>query len=700
MSGIDKYTKSLLHFNDLPTLDATGREWTKSGSPALNSSIKKIGNNSLYLNGSSYLTTPVNDDLNFSTGDFTIDWWEYRTVDTYGHAILSIATSPTDNTNNAFSVGWTNFNATVCAYISSTGSSWDILGNFSMGTAIINTWTHYALVRSGSTFKSYQNGINISTATSSSNFVMPGNLYIGARGNINFTGNIDEFRISKGIARWTANFTPQTTPYEVDQYTKVLMHMEPQTYKDEVGKIWTPSGIPQTTVTQSKFGGKSILFNGVNQCLATPAITDFDFGANSFTIDWWEYRTNISNAGNGVFSNASKLGLHVGGIESGNVTAYASSNGSSWDIINGLSLGTPDLNVWSHRAIVRNGNTFYGFKNGTLISTITVASALVIYFSGGTTTVGCYQDNNGINQYWFNGYIDEFRISKGIARWTTAFTPPVLPYSKIRFLAKTDDGHYHAYLNSVWTDLGTVSNNVDLKTLFLSNEVLDPVDLVSLNLLSPSNKIKECCYQENINEALLANKNIAIPKAQFVQELNDIDLKGISYLDWIKVNNGDTSFEVGGGKLRMVVSRDSGKTWWSYILDSTTNTYSWQQVMDTTNIADGTFDTINIKRFIPSDSAMNRIITNGMTVDTFNNQVPWNAWTLDQGYKTVRVGYALSIDASTNVALSDTLSYQYDGVGDWMIATANIHYEVRTKNNSHTIKWLDKIGGTRVKINY
>jgi hypothetical protein len=77
--------------------------------------------------------------------------------------------------------------------------------------------------------------------------------------------------------------------------------------------------------------------------------------------------------------------------------------------------------TWTHIAVVRNGNTITGYKDGV---------------SGGSQTnaAACDSGGNGINigrnsTEHFNGWIDELRVSKGVARWTNNFTPHASAYS-------------------------------------------------------------------------------------------------------------------------------------------------------------------------------------------------------------------------------------------------------------------------------
>ena len=101
---------------------------------------------------------------------------------------------------------------------------------------------------------------------------------------------------------------------------------------------------------------------------------------------------------------------------------FASSNGSSWGIAEAKSMGSLSLNEWVHFAVVRSGSTWYLFKNGQ--QTDTWSSGLALAAGSNNWALGIYNNGN-----WFQGYIDEYRIST-IARWTTNFTPESGPYTE------------------------------------------------------------------------------------------------------------------------------------------------------------------------------------------------------------------------------------------------------------------------------
>lgn len=212
----------------------------------------------------------------------------------------------------------------------------------------------------------------------------------------------------------------------LDQYTVSLLHFD-DGLKDETGKVWTAKNGASVSTVQSKFGGSSLFLDHTkNQYASIPTSTDFDFGANDFTIDWWEYRTTTATNVNSVTisKQASDTGLGIAlgfcYINGTTIYYYISSGSSAWDIVSGATLGSVILNQWAHYAVCRQGNKFYAFQNGVLKSTAT--SSLSINPNTYPLCIGNYAGDP------FPGYIDEFRISKGIARWTTDFTPPTAPY--------------------------------------------------------------------------------------------------------------------------------------------------------------------------------------------------------------------------------------------------------------------------------
>lgn len=215
----------------------------------------------------------------------------------------------------------------------------------------------------------------------------------------------------------------------IDGYTKSLLHFNGANgstiFTDESGKIWTAYGNAQISTAQYKFGGASAYFDG-SSYITTPATTDFQFGSSNFTIDLWalifgstadQHLLNMGGVYGSLYPDIAltaisqtqvKLACYVG---STNVVSITSSSFTSYQ--------------WHHIAVIRNGSNFYLAVDGTLSSPANFSGTLD-YDSSQPIMIG-YQ-TNGNSTFYFSGHEDEFRALKGIARWTSNFTPPTRQY--------------------------------------------------------------------------------------------------------------------------------------------------------------------------------------------------------------------------------------------------------------------------------
>ena len=214
MSGIDGNTALLLHLDgDVQNAGQAGTVVANTGVTFSDTAI--FGQSGLFGSGK-YLTPGYADALALGDGDFTIDWWEYRTANGDSSAVYNRRINDTApySTLVGFSTG-----GNVQAYMAAADGAWTVSA-LAMGTVQLNTWVHRALVRNGGTLSAYQNGVLIaSTAVSGSldtGTVPPdiGRWHYNASTLNYFEGYIDEFRLQKS-AVWTEGFTPPVRPYSV-----------------------------------------------------------------------------------------------------------------------------------------------------------------------------------------------------------------------------------------------------------------------------------------------------------------------------------------------------------------------------------------------------------------------------------------------------------------------------------------------------
>ncbi|NBQ98138.1 MAG: LamG domain-containing protein [Microbacteriaceae bacterium] len=177
-----------------------------------------------YFDGTGdYLSVADNAAFDLGTSDFTIEGWVYVTATSGSQQTL---VSKGTGANNQASYHIALDGSTWKYYLSGNGSTWSIASGVSMGaSAGLNTWQHIALVRSGSTFTPYVNGVAGTTTTSSAS-IFDGNkvFSIGADdAAAQFViGYISNTRVVKGTAVYTSNFTPPTAPLTAISGTSLL----------------------------------------------------------------------------------------------------------------------------------------------------------------------------------------------------------------------------------------------------------------------------------------------------------------------------------------------------------------------------------------------------------------------------------------------------------------------------------------------
>lgn len=188
-------------------------------------------------------------------------------------------------------------------------------------------------------------------------------------------------------------------------------------------KTWTARGNYQIDTAQSKFGGASGLADGTGDWCDTPSSSDFDFGSGDFALDFWVRFNSVGECGfvsNGAASTA--MGFHFGYDGASLVFRIPTSEVTkTW---------SPSSATWYHVEIDRNGSNLYFFVDGTQVGTTGVA--INPPNSTNTMKVGTGFRNSGGNfttQIYLNGWQDEVRITKGVARHTANFTPATSAYS-------------------------------------------------------------------------------------------------------------------------------------------------------------------------------------------------------------------------------------------------------------------------------
>jgi len=244
--------------------------------------------------------------------------------------------------------------------------------------------------------------------------------------SLTFTKDVDQVLVVDYIK---GEGEPPTPP--VDAFTKLLLHCdgdnESTSFPDASASehVVTAVGTAQVSTAQKKFGTGSASFDGNSDYLTIPDSDDWFLGTNDFTIDFW------------VKMNANQEGGFFGQYENANNYSGCKYNGNTI-FFYGRDSGVNRIYVtcpwtystdWTHFALVRSGtgtNDLKIYINGEYVTTTLIAGAWDGAFSNIISPfyVGTWLS---VGEY-LNGYIDEFRISKGVARWTANFTPPTEAY--------------------------------------------------------------------------------------------------------------------------------------------------------------------------------------------------------------------------------------------------------------------------------
>lgn len=381
-------------------------------------STSVIGGSGYNAASGDYLATPQNSTFNLSTGNWTIEGWFYSQDYLSGGARYITVTPASGNTYGVIP--------------SASGNSF-ALNQF--GTAnvitttipsVLNSWQHIALVNNGGTTTLYINGISGGTLSTSS-WVPNSNTQIMFGGNYltyayNFTGYYSNCRVVMGTAVYTSNFTPPTAPVTAITNTALLCNYTNAGIPDlAMQNNLETVGNAQVSTSVKKYGTGSLAFDGTGDGLNIIDSPQFDMGSGDFTIEMWLYANALSGerflVGQHNYSNyIAPIRLAFDGAK---LTAFMSTSGSSFELR--LEAGTSlSTSTWYHIALVRNGTSFKLYVDGTQYDSGTLSGAL--YNSTDLMRIGW--GAIAVGDFVFNGYIDDFRITKGLARYTANFTPP------------------------------------------------------------------------------------------------------------------------------------------------------------------------------------------------------------------------------------------------------------------------------------
>jgi hypothetical protein len=377
-----------------------------------------------YFDGSGdYLTAASNAAFNLSSGAYTIECFVYFTTapsttilfGLAGGAVLGYATLLYSGGSLYWQQRGTSSNETAFSWAPTTGQ-----------------WYHIAIGWSGTNLAIWINGVRLATNTVTPTGNGQNGVNVGA-GSDGYAvgGYISGFRIVKGTDVYgtgnTSITVPTTPPTAIANTSLLLNFTNGGIFDNAAMNDLVTLGNAQVRTNIKKYGTGSMYFDGTDDLLTMQASPNFAFGTGDFTIEFWMYSNDVSSS---TQRGPMQSSTTPGGISTSYSTGIMFAqgmNGNNQNLSGGLAfniLGTSvgsvsavvTTSTWYHIAATRQSGTVRLFVNGVLMDTKTQAGSV----DGQNFCIGGYYST----RYYYDGYIDDLRITKGYARYTANFTPP------------------------------------------------------------------------------------------------------------------------------------------------------------------------------------------------------------------------------------------------------------------------------------
>jgi hypothetical protein len=390
---------------------------------------------SAYFNGvSDYLTVPDNPTLEIGSSEFCVELL-FNPVSTatsilFGKRATNVAVG---------SILIVYSSEAIQVYLSSNGSSWNVVNGTSLGTVHDGSWNHVSVYRVGNNWYGSLNG-NITlllAATAATIFDNAINYHIGADLNSAnfFNGYITNVRMVIGSSPYTSERAPRPiTPLQNITNTKLLLSMNNFNYFDPTRQNTIENiGTVPLVSTQSKWGNSVLSLSrssGAVNALQVPNRPHLNLdrdGAvvNDFTIEFWIYPTSL-NVTDGIIvqkdgiqgSNFSQWKVALTSANTGNVVftlGNSSGAASKQDVTSNVAV---TVNNWNHVACQRVSNNYVVYVNGTLAANV----AKTIDVTASTRPMYINGQQSGLSTSGVDAYLDGLRIVRGVSVYSGATT--------------------------------------------------------------------------------------------------------------------------------------------------------------------------------------------------------------------------------------------------------------------------------------
>ena len=384
-----------------------------------------VNGGSAYFDGSSdYLSIASDAAFKPDTGDFSVSGWVYPlTADIMSPWGVRSGTSNniglTLNRNSSGTVTAGNLQAAI--------RDGNVLTVAAGITA--NCWQHVIFCKTGNLMALFVDGVRKGSLEENLGTNPTAAFRIGDSGLSRWmNGYVSDFEFVNG-SRYDATQTtvtipsaPITTPVG---NTSLLCNFTNAGILDNTGfNALETVGNAQVDTSVVKYGTGAMKFDGTGDYLVGPDQPWVNFGTSDLTIECWVYFNSVGSTQMFVSSNynaSTGAGGWTFGYRADNTTLIFSVNanvqyGKTW---------SPSINTWYHVAVSRSGTDLRFFVDGTQLSTTSTSSDNI---SGATTLM---VGSNLTTPQYLNGFIDDLRITAGVARYTTTFDPPIKAFPNI-----------------------------------------------------------------------------------------------------------------------------------------------------------------------------------------------------------------------------------------------------------------------------
>lgn len=385
------------------------------------------------------LTMPISA-FKLGSGSFTIDFWVFPTKQAAAGNVNSF-----DMMGGEASGGGSMWSISCGVVGTMTGVrfKYGLYGSNQTGKGTgnyltANQWHHIVVQRNVSTLSIYINGVSQPLTTYNENTTWSDTFNFDA---VTMTTNkiggyslqsfyLSDIRFVRGFALYSGTrFPVPTLPSKAVPGTNLLLNFNKGPVDQTGNCVISPTGNVSYMENVIKYGTGSFYFDGTGDYLSTPNSDLFKFGTGDFTVEWWWYldSTFASTGGPGI---GQKLGDTTGGggwviyrntsVSPTTITVrLATTAGAS--MVDFSATVAPTVSAWQHWALTRSGTTLRWFCNGVPSGSATNSTNI----TDTNTTAPMYV---GFAQTWSyaiqRSYVTDLRVTKGLARYTTTFTPP------------------------------------------------------------------------------------------------------------------------------------------------------------------------------------------------------------------------------------------------------------------------------------